>query len=227
MSTATPSARATTATRSSGSGPGWRMLVALLVLSLIPLVSGVLRLVEIAGGPELLPANPRIAASPAPLVLHVAAAALYAVLGAFQFSARLRRRRPGWHRRSGRVAAVAGLVVAGSGIWMTLFYSGAPGGVLLWAVRLLVSSLTAAFIILGFTAIRRRQVHAHRAWMIRAYALAVAAGTQAFTEGIGEAVLGVNDLSKALSLSAAWVINAAVAEWAIRRRGSGRGKALV
>jgi len=176
--------------------------------------------VEIAGGPELLPANPRIAESPSPLVLHVFGAALYAVLGALQFSARLRRRRPGWHRRSGRIAAVAGLVVAGSGIWMTLFYSGAPGGVLLWMVRLLVSSLTAAFIILGFTAIRHRQVHAHRAWMIRAYALAVAAGTQAFTEGIGEAVLGVNDLSKALSLSTAWVINAAAAEWAIRRRPS-------
>jgi hypothetical protein len=53
--------------------------------------------------------------------------------------------------------------------------------------------------------------------MIRAYALAVGAGTQAFTEGIGEALLGVNDLSKALSMSAAWAINAVVAEWAIRR----------
>jgi len=218
MSTAAPSARGT-ATRSHGSGPSWRVLVALLVLSLIPLVSGALRLVEIAGGPELLPENPRISASPAPLVLHVVGAALYAVLGAFQFSARLRRRRPGWHRRSGRVAAVAGLFVAGSGIWMTLFYSGAPGGVLLWMVRLVVSTLTAAFIVLGFTAIRRRKVDAHRTWMIRGYALAVAAGTQAFTEGIGEAVLGVNDLSKAVSLSAAWVINAAVAEWAIRRAG--------
>ena len=86
-------------------------------------------------------------------------------------------------------------------------------------VRLVVSTLTAAFIVLGFTAIRRRKVDAHRTWMIRGYALAVAAGTQAFTEGIGEAVLGVNDLSKAVSLSAAWVINAAVAEWAIRRAG--------
>lgn len=222
MSIATPSPRAATATRSSRGGASWRVLVALLVLSLIPLVSGGLRLVEIAGGPELMPVNPRIAQSPAPLVLHVIGAALYAVLGAFQFSANLRRRRPGWHRRSGRVAAVAGLVVAGSGIWMTLFYSGAPGGTLLWAVRILVSTLTAAFILLGFAAIRRRQVDAHRAWMIRAYALSVGAGTQAFTEGIGEAVLGANDLSKAMSMSAAWAINAAIAEWAIRRRTSTR-----
>ncbi len=193
------------------------MLAALLVLSLIPLVSGALRLVEVAGGPALMPANPRIAASPAPLVLHVIGAALYVLLGLFQLSTSVRRRRPGWHRRSGRVVAVAGLVVAGSGLWMTIFYTDVPGGSLLWAVRLLVSTLTGAFIVLGFAAIRHRQVDAHRAWMIRAYALAVGAGTQAFTEGIGEAVLGVNDLSKALSMTAGWVINAAIAEWAIRR----------
>jgi hypothetical protein len=38
--------------------------------------------------------------------------------------------------------------------------------------------------------------------------------------GTGKSVFlkaGVNDLSKALSMSAAWAINAAVAEWAIRR----------
>ena len=43
----------------------------------------------------------------------------------------------------------------------------------------------AAAIVLGFTAIRRRDIAAHRAWMIRAYALGLGAGTQAFTEGIG------------------------------------------
>jgi len=212
----------TTAKRSTRNGTNWRVLAALLVLSLIPLVSGAMRLVELAGGPQLMPANPRLAASPVPLVLHVVGAAVYVVLGVFQLSAGLRRRRPNWHRRSGRVAAAAGLVVAGSGLWMTLFYSDAPGGQLLWAVRLVVSTLTAVFIVLGFTAIRRGQVDAHRAWMIRAYALAVGAGTQAFTEGIGEAVLGINDLSKALSMSAAWAINAVVAEWAIRRSRTAR-----
>jgi hypothetical protein len=74
----------------------------------------------------------------------------------------------------------------------------------------------AASIVLGFIAIRRRDITAHRAWMIRAYALAVAAGTQAFTQGIGEALFGTSDLSTAVSVSAGWVINAAVAEWVIR-----------
>ena len=211
-------------------GSSWRVPLALVVLSLIPVISGSLRLIEAAGGPQLMPVNPRIGASPAPLVVHVLAAAIYAVLGAFQFPARLRRRHPGWHRRSGRILVGAGLAVAGSGLWMTLFYSGAPGGVLLWAIRLLVGSTMAAAIVLGFTAIRRRDIAAHRAWMIRAYALGLGAGTQAFTEGIGEALFGTGDLSKAISMGSAWVINALVAEWVIRRpsvRRTARARAAV
>ena len=203
-------------------GPTWRVPAALVVLSIVPVVAGSLRLLEVAGGPQLLPANPRIDAVPAPVVVHIVAAALYALLGAFQFSARLRRRRPNWHRTSGRMLVAAGLLVAVSGLWMTLFYTGAPGGDLLWAIRLLVSSAMGASIVLGFTAIRRRDIAAHRAWMVRAYALAVGAGTQALTQGIGEAFFGTSDLSTAISISSGWLINATVAEWVIRRPGARR-----
>lgn len=198
--------------------PSWRRPVALIALSLIPLVAGSLRLLEVGGGPQLLPANPRIDASPAPVVVHVLAAAGYALFGAFQFAARFRRRHRDWHRRTGRVLVGAGLLVAGSGLWMTLFYAGAPGGNLLWGVRLVVGSAMGATLVLGFAAIRRRDVAAHRAWMIRAYALGTGAGTQALTEGVGEALFGTGDLSTALSVTAGWVVNAIVAEYAIRRR---------
>ena len=211
-------------------GSSWRVPLALVILSLFPLVAGSLRLIEIAGGPQVLPTNPRIDASPAPLVVHVLAAAVYAVLGAFQFPARLRRRHPGWHRRSGRILVGAGLTVAGSGLWMTLFYPGAPGGVLLWTIRLLVGSTMAAAIVLGFSAIRRRDIAAHRAWMIRAYALGLGAGTQVFTQGIGEALFGTSDLSTGISVASGWVINAVVAEWVIRRpsvRRAARARAAV
>jgi uncharacterized membrane protein len=203
--------------RRDGSGGGVPLV--LIGLTVIPLIAGALRLIAIAGGPELLPTNARIDASPAPLVLHVVAAAVYAVGGAFQFPARVRRRHLAWHRRAGRGLSVAGLVVAGSGLWMTLFYAGAPGGPLLWTVRLTAGSAIAAGIVLGIAAIRRRDIAAHRAWMIRAYALAVAAGTQTFTQGLGEGLFGVNEWSTGLSVSAGWVINAMVAEWIIRRPG--------
>ncbi|MEV4618780.1 DUF2306 domain-containing protein [Asanoa sp. NPDC049573] len=195
----------------------WRLPAALVLLSLVPVVAGSLRLVEVAGGTQSLSTNPRVDASPAPVVVHILAAALYAFLGAFQFSARLRRRRPGWHRVCGRVLVGTGLGVAGSALWMTLYYPGAPGGDLLWGIRLVVGSAMAAAIVLGFAAIRRRDIAAHRAWMIRAYALAVGAGTQVLTQGIGEPLFGTSDLSTALSVGSGWVVNAIVAEWAIRR----------
>lgn len=179
-------------------------------------------MLEIAGGPVILPTNPRIEASPAPVIVHVVAVALFALLGAFQFSAGIRRRRPGWHRRSGRVLMVAGLLVAGSGLWMTLFYPDAPGGVLLWVVRLLVGSGVGASIVIAFAAIRRRDIPTHRAWMIRAYALTAGAGNQLLTEGISKSAFGTGDLSKALSMTAGWLINIAIAEWIIRRPGMRR-----
>jgi len=203
-------------------GASWGVPAALVVLSLVPVVAGSLRVLEIVGGPHLLPANPRIDAFPAPVVVHIIAAAVYALFGSLQFSTRLRQHRSNWHRRSGRLLAGVGMLVALSGLWMTLFYTGSPGGDLLWAVRLLVGTAMAASITLGFTAIRRRDIAAHRAWMIRGYALAVAAGTQAFTQGIGEALFGTAELTTAVSVSSGWVINATVAEWAIRRPASRR-----
>ena len=53
--------------------------------------------------------------------------------------------------------------------------------------------------------------------MTRAYALALGAGTQVFTLGVGPALFGPGEAHHDLSLGAAWVINLAVAEYVIRR----------
>jgi hypothetical protein len=74
---------------------------ALIALVVIPAIAGSLRLLQLAGGPQLIAMDPRLAASPVPVVVHIISALAYAVLGAFQFSAALRRRRPGWHRAPG------------------------------------------------------------------------------------------------------------------------------
>jgi uncharacterized membrane protein len=209
-------------TRRPASTPGnrsWPVPAALIALSAIPLTAGTFRLVQLAGGPEVMPADDRFVGFPAPLVMHIVGAAVYALVGAFQFVPRFRRRHRTWHRRSGRVLAVAGLPVAGSALWMTLLYAQKPGtGDLLYVLRQVFGSALAACLVLGFTAIRRRDIAAHRAWMIRAYAIGLAAGTQAFTEGIGEALLGTGERQGDLARAAGWAINPAVAEWAIRRR---------
>jgi hypothetical protein len=99
------------------------------------------------------------------------------------------------------------------------------GGDLLFVFRLLAGSGMAASLVLGVAAIRRRDITRHRAWMTRAYALALGAGTQVLTLSLGEAILGTSDLSEALLQGAGWVINLAVAEWFIRR-GPARRSAL-
>ena len=145
---------------------------------------------------------------------HIVGAAVFALVGAFQLVPGSARRHRAWHRRAGRVVAVAGLLVAGSALWMTLFYAPQPGtGDLLYVLRLVFASAMAACLVLGFTAIRRRDIAAHRAWMIRAYAIGLAAGTQVFTEGIGGAVFGTGEVRDDLAKGAGWVINLAVAEW--------------
>jgi uncharacterized membrane protein YozB (DUF420 family) len=58
---------------------------------------------------------------------------------------------------------------------MTLFYPRpADDGALLYALRLLFGSAMVISIVLGFTAIRRRDVRRHRAWMMRDYAMGLA-----------------------------------------------------
>lgn len=196
---------------------------ALVALSLVPAISGSLRLGELAGGPQLMPADDRITALPLPVIVHIVSVIPYSLLGAFQFSSRLRRRRPGWHRRAGRVLVPLGLAVALSGLWMTLAFAPKPGsGAVLYGLRLVVGTGMAAMVVLGFAAIRHGDIVRHRAWMTRAYALALGAGTQVFTGGVGPLLVGTSVLANDLTMGAAWAINVGVAEYVIRRRtGSG------
>lgn len=198
-----------------------RWLVAiLLLLSAIPLAAGAFRLTELAGGAAITPANARFFAAPLPVVVHIVSAGGYALLGAFQFAPAFRRRRPGWHRAAGRLLVPGGLLVGLSGLWMTLFYPHPAGsGALLSALRLLFGTAMVGSIIIGFAAIRRGDVRRHRAWMMRGYAIGLGAGTQVLTLLVGEVIAGPpSELNRALLMGAGWVINLAVAEWAIRQQ---------
>ncbi|WP_240157300.1 DUF2306 domain-containing protein [Pseudonocardia broussonetiae] len=190
-----------------------------MALGLVPVIAGSLRLVELAGGTEAMPSDARYAASPLPVVIHIVCATVFAVLGAFQFSPRLRRRRPGWHRRAGRVLVVAGLGVALTALWLNQFFPRADAArEVLYPLRTVFGVAMVVTIVLGFTAARRRDFARHRAWMIRSYAIGLVAGTQVFTLGFGGVIFGTGDLTTALLLGAAWAINLAVAERQIRRR---------
>jgi uncharacterized membrane protein len=204
----------------------WRLPAGLIALGAIPIVFGTLRVVELLGVPGPMPDHARFRDSPVPVVLHIVSAIPYLVLGAFQFSASLRRRRPAWHRRTGRLLVPLGLTVAFTALWMNQFYVLPEGrNELLYVFRLLAGSAMVWSIVLGLVTVRRRDFARHRVWMTRAYALALGAGTQVFTLGIGQGIFGTAHLTTALFQALAWVINLAVAEWALRRPVRGRGGA--
>lgn len=196
------------------------VVAGLILLSAIPIASGAFRLSQLAGGAAITPANARFFASPLPVVLHIVSVSLYALLGAFQFVPSLRRRRRGWHRAAGWLLIPNGLIVALSGLWMTLFYRmPAHDGALVYALRLLFGSAMLLSLLRGVVALRRRAFAQHGSWMLRAYAIGMGAGTQVIT---GMVAAGFADpptkLSRALLMGAGWAINLALAEWIIRRR---------
>jgi uncharacterized membrane protein len=199
----------------------WLIPASLIVLSLVPALAGTVRLTQLAGGAEITPENARFLAAPLPVLIHIPAAIIYSILGAFQFSPGFRRRHRSWHRTAGRILIPCGLLVALSGLWMAHFYAWPQGdGQLLYIERLGFGSAMVVSIIMGIDAIRRRQFASHGDWMTRAYAIGLGAGTQVLTHLpwfiFAEGKPG--ELPRAMMMGAGWAINVIVAEYAIRRR---------
>ncbi|GAA1148712.1 DUF2306 domain-containing protein [Nesterenkonia lutea] len=201
----------------------WMIAAGLLLLALVPSLAGGVRLGEIAaGGPET-PANSRFMQFPLPVALHIMAALIYSILGAFQFLPSLRRRRLRWHMFAGRFLVLpSGVIVAVTGLWMTAIYRMPPvDGPALAASRCVVGLAMLAFLGMAVTAVARRDYRTHGEWMIRAYALALGAGTQVLTSAPFMIAFGPPDeLARLIQMDAGWLLNALAAELIIRRRRS-------
>lgn len=198
----------------------WLVPAALVALSLVPALAGAGRLAQLAGGASITPENARFFAAPLPVVLHVPAAVLYSILGAFQFPAVLRRRHRAWHRAAGQVLSVCALVVAVTGLWMTLSYPWPRGdGWMVYIERLVFGSAMLLSLVLGVAAIRRRRFVAHGEWMLRAYAIGMGAGTQVLTHLPWFVLVdgAPGEVPRAVMMGLGWLINIALAEWVIRR----------
>ena len=108
------------------------------------------------------------------LVAHALFSSIALLLGPWQFLSCIRQRRPGLHRRIGKVYCVA--VLLG---WITSLpiaahaKAGAISSAGFLVLGLLWISCTAA----GYLTIRAGKVEAHRRWMVRSYALTAAAIT--------------------------------------------------
>jgi hypothetical protein len=202
----------------------WLVPASLILLSVVPAIFGSVRLAELARGAEVTPANARFFANPLPVVAHILTVIPYSIVGAFQFAAGIRRRHRRWHRTAGWFLAVLGLVAALTGLWMAHFYPWPEGdGEALYVIRLVVGTAMTASIVLAIVAIGRRDFVSHGAWMTRAYALGLGAGTQVLTHLPWAVLVGKpGELSRAFLMGAGWAINIVAAEWVIRRRRDSR-----
>ncbi|SOB79098.1 Predicted membrane protein [Sphingomonas guangdongensis] len=148
------------------------------------------------------------------LVLHASAASIALLLGGIQFSVALRVRRLGVHRWIGRVYVVTCLIGAISGLVLAIGTSAGPiaglgfGGL---AVAWLVTNA------LGWQRARAREFASHRRWMMRSWALTLAAVTLRIYMPLFE-VLGVPELLGYRVIAfLCWLPNLAIAEALLAR----------
>jgi hypothetical protein len=197
--------------------------VALVLLSVVPTLGGMARLMSVARDCAASPDDARFLHAPVPVVIHILSAALFCILGAFQFSRGFRLRWPGLHRRAGRVLALCGLLTGATGLWMTAFYEIPQSlqGPLLYGVRLVVAVAMLTSIVIAWRSILRRDVVRHEAFMIRAYALGQGAGTQVLVLLPWMLISGESGgVTRDVLMTLSWVINVVVAEaiitWRLR-----------
>jgi len=199
----------------------WILLAFILSYSFIPTFGGLLRVAELLGGQAILPANARALAYPLPIVVHVLSSFLFCIIGALQFLPSVRRHHLDLHRMMGCVLVVAGFVSATTGLWMTHFFvfpEDLQGALLYW-VRIVLSLAMCGLIIWAVISVRSRNVRAHGSAMVRAYAIAQGASTQAFL-GIGWIVAVGTEPQGPLRdviMVAAWGINLVAAEYLISK----------
>jgi hypothetical protein len=89
---------------------------------------------------------------------------------------------------------------------------------LLYTFWLVAGSGTAVSVLLGYRAMRQRDLPQQRPWIVRVFAIGLGAGTHLLTLGLGGAIGGDSDRSIALLQTFGWAINLALAAWIIDRR---------
>lgn len=190
----------------------------LLALGLVPVVAGLVRLAGLMTG-QAPPDDARFSENRLPVMLHILAVIPYSLLGALQFAPALRRR--AWHRAVGMALVPLGLLAALTGLWMAHFYPWPTGdGEALYVMRLIISVAMILSIVRGIVSLWRHEYAAHGAWMLRAYALGMGAGTQVLTHLPWLIFVGgrPGEGSRAVMMGLAWIINAVLAEYVIRTR---------
>ncbi|MDB5471434.1 MAG: hypothetical protein JWR84_2994 [Caulobacter sp.] len=148
------------------------------------------------------------------LIVHVAGAATALLIGSFQFIGPLRRRVPVAHRWTGRVYAVGCLVGGVGGLMLAPGSTAGPVAAAGFAVLAMFWLTTTT---LGWRTAVARDFVAHRRWMIRSWALTLAAVTLRLYM-VGTPLIPVDPVDGYRAIAwLCWVPNLLIAELYLRR----------
>ena len=195
---------------------------ALFLLALIPVLIGSGILISMAEGSLGTFTEPvdqwRRDSYPWAVIGHIVGGSAVLMLGLVQFSPRLRRAAPALHRWTGRLLVICGATFALSGLRMNASARAQDDSLLYNITQNVVAVLFLVILVLGVTAARQRRFAAHRAWMMRAYAITLGVATQTVMLLPVFLIVGeVKGLVPDLVVIACWALNLAVAEVLIRR----------
>jgi uncharacterized membrane protein len=167
----------------------WRTTIFLVLIGVFVTVRRTVHLVPILINgyhPPSVTANPVasqflalddiFARYPTLTLIHILPALVFLVLGPLQFNQTFRRRHLQWHRRSGRVLLICGMIVGVSALLMS-FGMPAIGGVNQAAATTLFALFFLFALGNAFRHILQGEIALHREWMIRAFSIGLAVAT--------------------------------------------------
>jgi uncharacterized membrane protein YozB (DUF420 family) len=195
---------------------GWVGRTLIAVTTLLALLGVALSIEHVVSDDHY---NPGFLAFPVLTRLHVMLGAVYLALALLQVLPAIRARRPGLHRRIGRVAASGGIVAGGTSLAMMSLFPFAG------TATLVVAGPFACWfsfaVVRGILLARRGRYEQHREWMIRAFAIGTGIATMRLIFvpllfGFGEATDERARPLSVISFGVAFALHAAVAEVWIR-----------
>jgi uncharacterized membrane protein len=150
------------------------------------LVFSTVRTLEIINGASLSDPNgfgppaeftERYNQHPVVSLIHMLTGMLFVVFGPLQFSTNFRNKNLTRHRWIGRTLITAGLIAAITGILAGVWLPAFGGFNTLLAVWFFGLAIIGC-LLRSFWCARNRMIHAHREWMMRAFAIGLGVGTQ-------------------------------------------------
>ena len=187
----------------------WPMLF--LAIGIAGYAWSFLLLGDAAFGPNL---RESFLARPWGIYSHVFFGGIALVLGPFQFRRNLLLRNRPLHRRLGQAYVICSTMIGVSGMYMAAWSYGG------WVTHLgfgLLGFLTFMSALKAYFHIRAHEVAAHRAWMIRNYALIFAAVMLRIEMPLMASAMQEFDTPYAIVSWLCWVPNLLWAEWYLRR----------